>query len=111
MGSSHQSLISEILGSFTDTTNSQPDVFPKEDGSFLLTVVLILEINKLFDFELPTDGPKTLNGLITEQMQDIPDVGTTFKLDGMTIEVVNSPECVNCQTNQNRSKPILIKLN
>lgn len=87
-----QSLISEIFGSFADTTGiHNRDVFPQEDGSFLVDGSANLrEINKLFDFELPTDGPKTLNGLITEQMQDIPDVGTTFKLDGMTIEVVKT---------------------
>ena len=66
-------------------------VFPQEDGSFLVDGSANLrEINKQFEFNLPTDGPKTLNGLITEQMQDIPDVGTTFKLNGMTIEVVKT---------------------
>ncbi len=105
-----QSLISEILGSFTDTTGiHNRDVFPQEDGSFLVDGSANLrEINKLFDFELPTDGPKTLNGLITEQMQDIPDVGTTFKLDGMTIEVVKTLQnavkiAKLTKTDQNRS--------
>ncbi|MEC8147079.1 MAG: HlyC/CorC family transporter [Pseudomonadota bacterium] len=87
-----QSLINQIFGSFADTTGiHNRDVFPQEDGSFLVDGSANLrEINKQFEFNLPTDGPKTLNGLITEQMQDIPDVGTTFKLNGMTIEVVKT---------------------
>jgi Mg2+/Co2+ transporter CorB len=37
---------------------------------------------------LPTDGPKTLNGLVLEQLQDIPEANVSFKIDGVPMEIV-----------------------
>ena len=42
------------------------------------------------DWELPVDGPKTLNGLILEELQDLPNTGTTIKIDNMVIEIVKT---------------------
>ena len=87
-----EDLLEEILGDLSSETQlNARDVFPQEDGSFLVDgTANIREINRIFDFGLPTDGPKTINGLITETMEDIPDVGTTFLINGMKIEIVKT---------------------
>ena len=46
------------------------------------------EINKALDWDLPTDGPKTLNGLILEHLEDIPDANTGLKLGSYLLEIL-----------------------
>ena len=76
-----------------ETSLNAQDVFPQDDGTFLVDgAANIREINRIFNFGLPTNGPKTINGLITETMEDIPDVGTTFLINGMKIEIVKTLE-------------------
>ncbi len=87
-----EDLLEEILGDLSsDSQLTTQDVFPQDDGTFLVDgTANIREINRVFQFGLPTDGPKTLNGLITETMEDIPDVGTTFIINGMKVEIVKT---------------------
>ena len=49
-------------------------------------------LNRSMRWNLPTDGPKTLNGLIVEFLETIPDVGTTLKLAGYMIEVLQTAD-------------------
>ena len=52
-----------------------------DDGSYLIDgAATIREINKATDWTLPTDGPKTLNGLALEQLESIPDGNVSFRL-------------------------------
>ena len=50
----------------------------------------VRELNRALGLSLPTDGPKTLNGLILEQMEDIPEPGTSLRIANFTIEVLQS---------------------
>ncbi len=66
-----QDILEEIVGNFT--TNFQEereDIHPQDDGSYLIDgTATIREINKALDWTLPTEGPKTLNGLLTELLK------------------------------------------
>lgn len=89
-----EDLLEEIIGEFTtDPQNFVRDVYPQDDGSFLVDgTANIREINRAYGFGLPTDGPKTVNGLVLETLEDIPVTGTTFKLGDLTIEIVQTLE-------------------
>ena len=50
--------------------------------------VNVRDLNRQLGWELPTEGAKTLNGLVQEQLETIPEAGTEFKLDDYSIEVL-----------------------
>jgi Mg2+/Co2+ transporter CorB len=50
----------------------------------------VRELNRSFGWSLPEQGPKTLNGLILEALEDIPEAGTSFRLGEYTIEIVQA---------------------
>lgn len=78
-------LLIEIVGELT----VEPDVRQQKDGSFLVDgSVTIRELNRITRWELPTDGPKTLNGLILEFMETIPKPGTSVNLYGYRLEII-----------------------
>ena len=83
-------LLEEIVGEFaTDPSDAISDVLPQEDGSFLVDGSANLrELVRTMHWELPTDGPKTLNGLIVEHLESLPDTGTSLMVAGYPIEVV-----------------------
>lgn len=83
-------LLEEIVGEFaTDPSDAIADVLPQEDGSFLVDGSANLrELVRTMHWELPTDGPKTLNGLIVEHLESLPDTGTSLMVAGYPIEVV-----------------------
>jgi len=79
-------LLQEIVG---ELTLDEPDVQKQKDGSFLVDgSVTIRELNRITHWDLPTDGPKTLNGLIIEFMEMIPEPGTSLKLYGYPLEII-----------------------
>jgi Mg2+/Co2+ transporter CorB len=85
-------VLEEIVGEFTtDPADSIPDVQPQEDGSFLVAGnAEIRELVKVFKWELPDDGPRTINGLIIEYMEVIPQPGTSLLLMGYPIEILQT---------------------
>ena len=87
-------LLEEVVGEFTtDLQNYSRDVYPQGDGTFLVDgTANIRELNRAYDWTLPEDGPKTLNGLILDALEDIPETGTSLRIDEYTIEVVHSTE-------------------
>ena len=87
-----EDILEEIVGEFTtDAAAAMRDVHPQEDGSFLVDgSANIRELNRLMDWGLPTDGPKTLNGLIIEHMEFIPEPGTSLLLAGYPVEIVQT---------------------
>ncbi len=89
-----EDLLEEVIGEFTtDPLAFSRDVYPQADGSFLVDgSANIRAVNRVHGFGLPTDGPKTINGLILETLEDIPITGTTFRLGDMTIEIVQTHE-------------------
>lgn len=85
-----EDILEEIVGEFTtnpDTLN--PAIHPQPDGSFLIDgSVSIRELNRALQWHLPTKGPKTLNGLILEYLEAIPEAGVSLRLHGYPIEIV-----------------------
>jgi len=85
-------ILEEIVGEFTtDPATSSKDIHPQEDGTFLVDgSANIRELNRIMHWELPTDGPKTLNGMITEYLETIPEAGTSLLLEGYPLEIVQT---------------------
>ena len=50
----------------------------------------VREVNRALALNLPTDGPKTLNGLILEHLQDIPEANVSLKIAGVAVEIVSA---------------------
>jgi len=82
-------ILEEIIGEFTtDLQTFNQDIQPQDDGSFFVDGGTTLrEINKQLDWELPTEGPKTINGVILEHLEDIPEAGTSLRINGYTFEI------------------------
>lgn len=101
-----EDILEEIVGDFTtspDTLN--PDIHPQEDSTFLVDAsITVRELNRIMQWHLPTEGPKTLNGLILEYLEAIPEAGTSLRLAGYPIEIVqtanNAVKIVRIRPNQ-----------
>ena len=89
-----EDILEEIVGEFTtDPAAVNKDITLQEDGSYLIDcAAYIRDLNRALQTELPTDGPKTLNGLILEHMEDIPEAGTSLLLAGYPIEIVQTKD-------------------
>ena len=70
-----EDILEEIVGNFTANMSEETaDIHPQTDGTFLIDgSASIRTINRKLDWDLPTDGPKTLNGLLTEMLENIPE--------------------------------------
>jgi Mg2+/Co2+ transporter CorB len=91
-----EDILEEIVGEFTtDPMTSIKEVHPQEDGTWVVDgTANIRELNKLLGWRLPTDGPKTLNGLILEHLQDIPEQGTSLMINGYPMEIIQAGDSV-----------------
>jgi len=87
-----EDLLEEIVGDFTtDPAGAVSEIQPQEDGSYLVEgSASVRELNRLLGWHMPTDGPKTLNGLILEQLESIPAPGTTLTLAEHEITIVQT---------------------
>ncbi|MBI2792638.1 MAG: HlyC/CorC family transporter [Gammaproteobacteria bacterium] len=86
-----EDILEEIVGEFTtDVSTAFTSIFEQEDGSYLVEgSTTIRDFNRMADWKLPTSGAKTINGLVIEQLQTIPEVGTCCLINGnIPIEVV-----------------------
>jgi Mg2+/Co2+ transporter CorB len=85
-----EDILEEIVGEFTtDPSALHQDFFQDSDGSFLIDgSTHIRDINRNLEVELPSSGPRTLNGLILEHMEFIPEAGTSVKISGYPIEIM-----------------------
>lgn len=85
-----EDILEEIVGEFTtDLADTNVDIHPQEDGSFLIDGgAHVRLINRQLNWTLPQDGPKTLNGLIIEYLETIPESNVCIKLDNYRIEIV-----------------------
>ncbi|PPD35504.1 MAG: magnesium/cobalt efflux protein [Methylomonas sp.] len=83
-------LLQEIVG---ELIAEEPDIKVQKDGGYLVDAsVTVRELNRITHWELPTEGPKTLNGLIIEYMETIPEPGTSIKLHGHIVEIIQRDE-------------------
>jgi Mg2+/Co2+ transporter CorB len=99
-----EDILEEIVGEFTTdpATMMHKDVHREVDGSFVANAsTTIRALNRSMRWNLPTDGPKTLNGLIVEFLETIPEPGTTLKLADYMLEVL--------QTGDNAIKTVRIR--
>jgi Mg2+/Co2+ transporter CorB len=55
---------------------------------------LLRDLNRKMGMHFPLDGAKTLNGLILEHLQDIPEAGTSLKISGYPIEIIQTQDRV-----------------
>ena len=87
-----EDILEEVVGEFTtDPSTNIRDYTPEEDGSFLVNgTVTIRELNRSLQMELPTDGPKTLNGMVLEYLEHIPEPGTSLLLSGYPVDIVQT---------------------
>jgi Mg2+/Co2+ transporter CorB len=85
-----EDILEEIVGEFTSNlADSVDNIFPQRDGSFIITgTANIREINKTLKWQLPTDGPKTLSGLILENLESFPDANAGLSINGYHLEIL-----------------------
>ncbi len=89
-----EDILEEIVGEFSnqDTLRS-PDIHPQEDGTLVIDgAAYIREVNRALDWHLPCDGPKTLNGLITEALEHIPDSGICLQIGNYRLEIIQAAD-------------------
>ena len=84
-------ILEEIVGDFTTSMAPAPsdEIHPQPDGSFLVEgSASIRELNKEMHWHLPIDGPRTLNGVILEYLEEIPQPNISVRLAGYPIEII-----------------------
>jgi Mg2+/Co2+ transporter CorB len=99
-----EDILEEIVGEFTTdpATMMHKDVHREADGSYVANAsTTVRALNRSMRWNLPTNGPKTLNGLIVEFLETIPEPGTTLKLADYMLEVL--------QTGDNAIKTVRIR--
>ena len=87
-----EDILEEIVGEFTtDPADGDDDAVRDGANTWLVNgTANIRELNRAQEWELPTDGPKTVNGLIVEQLENIPKPSTCLKINGYPIEIIKS---------------------
>ena len=86
-----EDILEEIVGEFTTdpATITHRDIHPERPGVFIVNAsATIRALNRALQWQLPTDGPKTINGLLLEQLETIPEPGTTLKVGDYQFEVL-----------------------
>ena len=84
-----RSILEIIVGEITTESIERMDIMPQADGSYLVDgSMMIREVNRRLEWELPTEGPKTLSGLILEEIQTIPDTNVGLSIENYRIETV-----------------------
>ena len=91
-----EDIFREIVGEFTaDPIDEDKDIHPQEDGSYLINgSANIREINRSNHWQLPTEGPKTINGLILEYLESIPEPNVSLRIEQYVIEIVQTADNV-----------------
>ena len=84
-----RSILEIIVGEIATESIEKIDIMPQADGTYLIEGgMMIRDLNKRLEWELPTEGPKTLSGLILEEIQTIPDTNIGLTIEGYRIETV-----------------------
>lgn len=97
-------ILEEVVGEFTTDplTLTRKHIRAHEDGTYLVDAsITVRSLNRSLHWDLPTDGPKTLNGLIMEYLETIPEPGTRLELAAHPMEIV--------KVSGNRIKTVLIR--
>ena len=86
-----EDILEEIVGEFTSdpATVSHRDVHREPSGAFIINASATIRVlNRSMGWDLPTDGPKTLNGLLLEKLETIPSAGTSLRIGKLDMEVL-----------------------
>ncbi|SFM64969.1 Mg2+ and Co2+ transporter CorB, contains DUF21, CBS pair, and CorC-HlyC domains [Ectothiorhodospira mobilis] len=86
-----EDLLEEVVGEFTtDPADVSPEITPQADGSYLVDASIQLrELNRVLGTTFRLDGPRTLNGLLLEYLETIPEASTSVLIDGYPVEIVH----------------------
>jgi Mg2+/Co2+ transporter CorB len=89
-----EDILEEIVGEFTSAPSTvHKDVHREPDGGYVVNgAVNVRVLNRTLSWNLPTDGPRTLNGLILEYLETIPEAGTTLRLGNLSIEILQTAD-------------------
>ena len=89
-----EDILEEIVGEFTSAPATlHKDIHREDDGAFVVSgSISVRVLNRTLGWNLPTDGPRTLNGVILEYLETIPEPGTTLKLGEVSIEILQTAE-------------------
>jgi Mg2+/Co2+ transporter CorB len=89
-----EDILEEIVGEFTtDPADAAEDVVRVAPNTWMISgSANIRELNRTLDWTLPTEGPKTLNGLILEMLETIPEPTTCLTISGYPIEIVETDD-------------------
>ena len=87
-----EDIIEEIIGKFTTSVPAAANALAwGADGSATVDgATPVREVNRALGLELPTEGPKTLNGLILEHLRDIPEADVSIKIGEVPLEIVHA---------------------
>lgn len=87
-----EEILEEIVGEFTGrATHTSDDIFPQEDGTYLVKgTASVRALNKRMKWDLPIGDSRTLNGIITEYLEDLPKTGTSLKLNDYAVDIVRT---------------------
>jgi Mg2+/Co2+ transporter CorB len=97
-----EDILEEIVGEFeSEHSIDNPHIHPQSDGRMVIDgAASIRELNKCLGWHLPSDGPKTLNGLVTEALETIPESAVCLKIGRYRLEIL--------ETEENRVSKVLI---
>jgi Mg2+/Co2+ transporter CorB len=86
-----EDILEEIVGEFTSNlAEAIEDIYPQQDGSYLINgTASVRDINKSLQWDLPTAGPKTLNGLLLEYLESFPDGNVGVLIGGYYLEILD----------------------
>ncbi len=86
-----EDLLGEIVGEFAYDSGLSLEIHPQPDGSYILDGSLtIREVNRALNTELPSDGPRTINGLLLEYLEAIPESPTSVLIAGYPFEIIKT---------------------
>jgi len=91
-----EDILEEIVGEFTsEPVPAHADVQKDDQSGYIVKASAnVRALNRMMNWHLPTNGPKTLNGLILEQLETIPEQGTGLMLDDYPVEILKTSESV-----------------
>lgn len=110
-----EDILEEIVGEFTtDLQTYHQDIHPQDDGSYIIDgTTNIRDINRQLHWHLPSNGAKTLNGLILEQLETIPETGTSLRIGKYTMEITQAADNAvkTVKVSKTESKNLELELN
>jgi len=88
-----EDILEEVIGEFNiELPSKSPKIIFDDNGWIVDGGISIRELNKKLTLNLPTQGPKTLNGLILNFFEDIPEPNTSFKISNITFQIINAQD-------------------